>query len=496
VRRARIICTLGPSTSSQERLEELIRAGMDVARLNLSHGTHAEHETVYANVRAAAAAVGRTVGVMVDLQGPKIRLGTFADGPVTLANGDTFVVTTRDILGDSTCCGTTYDGLPEDVGVGDRILVDDGKVTLQATAVSATDVTTRVLVGGRVSNHKGLNLPGVAMGVAAMSPKDTDDLRWGLHLGADMIALSFVRRAADIDAVHEVMDAEGVHLPVVAKIEKPQALEDLDEIAEAFDVLMVARGDLGVELPLEDVPLAQKRIVEVARRKAKPVIVATQVLESMITSPRPTRAEASDAANAVLDGTDALMLSAETSVGEYPVEAVATMARIAGAIERDGLRRISHIDWDPHSKNGIITFAAAQIAERMGARFLVAFTQTGDSARRLSRYRSVVPIVACTPVEAVERQLTTSWGVETHLTPSYRHTDEMVLGVDRLLLAAGQVERGDVVVIVAGSPPGIPGSTNAVRVHVIGDAVNAVASAYTDADAPVLTEPAAADPDA
>ncbi len=467
---------------------------MDVARLNLSHGTHADHEAVFASVRAAAAATGRTVGVMVDLQGPKIRLGTFADGPVRLANGDTFTVTTRDIPGDATVCGTTYEGLPDDVAPGDLILVDDGKVTLAVTAVNATDVTTRVVVGGRVSDHKGLNLPGVAMGVAAMSEKDIDDLRWGLHLGADMIALSFVRRAADIDAVHEVMDAEGVRLPVIAKIEKPQALDNLDEIVTAFDVLMVARGDLGVELPLEDVPLAQKRIVEAARRKAKPVIVATQVLESMITSPRPTRAEASDAANAVLDGADALMLSAETSVGEYPVEAVSTMARIAEATEEHGLDRVAKIAWDPHSKGGIITFAAAQIAERIGARFLVAFTQTGDSARRLSRYRSNVPVIACTPLPEVARQLTTSWGVETRLTPPYRHTDEMVLGVDRLLLESGHVERGDVVVIVAGSPPGIPGSTNAVRVHVIGDAVSAVAPAYVDADAPVIAESVSAAP--
>lgn len=494
MRRARIVCTLGPATSSQERLEELIRAGMDVARLNLSHGTHAEHEAVFANVRAAADSVGRDVGVMVDLQGPKIRLGTFADGPVRLANGDPFVVTTRDIPGDAGICGTTYDGLPDDVSPGDLILVDDGKVTLAVTAVSATDVTTRVVVGGRVSDHKGLNLPGVAMGVAAMSEKDIDDLRWGLHLGADMIALSFVRRAADIDAVHEVMDAEGVRLPVVAKIEKPQALDNLDEIVTAFDVLMVARGDLGVELPLEDVPLAQKRIVEAARRKAKPVIVATQVLESMITSPRPTRAEASDAANAVLDGADALMLSAETSVGEYPVEAVSTMARIAEATEEHGMDRIARIAWDPHSKGGIITFAAAEIAQRIGARFLVAFTQTGDSARRLSRYRSNVPVIACTPLPMVARQLTTSWGVETRLTPPYRHTDEMVLGVDRLLLESGSVERGDVVVIVAGSPPGIPGSTNAVRVHMIGDAVSAVAPAYVDADSPVIAEPVSAAP--
>jgi pyruvate kinase len=481
VRRARIVCTLGPATSSVAALEQLITAGMDVARLNLSHGSYTDHESVYRNVRQAAQTVGRTVGILADLQGPKIRLGRFAAGPVVLVDGAPFSITTREVPGDVALCSTTYDGLPGDVAAGDRILVDDGKVALEVTSVDGTDVHTRVVVGGPVSNNKGLNLPGVIMGVPALSGKDIEDLRWALRLPADIIALSFVRRAADIDLVHQIMDEEGVHRPIIAKIEKPQALDNLEEILAVFDSMMVARGDLGVELPLEEVPLAQKRIVERSRVKARPVIVATQVLESMISAPRPTRAEASDAANAVLDGADALMLSAETSVGAYPIEAVATMARIIEHTEEHALAKISPIAWDPHTRGGIIALAAAEIAERLQARYLVAFTQTGDSARRLSRYRSPVPILAFTPVPQTRQALTLTWGVETFDAPDVRHTDEMVKNVDRLLVESGRCERGDLVVIVAGSPPGIPGSTNAVRIHRIGDAVNEVASAYATA---------------
>lgn len=481
MRRARIVCTLGPATSSVEMLEKLITAGMDVARLNMSHGSYLDHETVYNNVREAAASVGRTVGILADLQGPKIRLGRFADGPVVLLNGAEFTVTTREVPGTVDLCSTTYEGLPGDVAAGDRILVDDGKVALEVTSVDGPDVHTRVVVGGPVSNNKGLNLPGVAMSVPALSGKDIEDLRWALRLPADIIALSFVRRAEDIDLVHQVMAEEGVDRPIVAKIEKPQALDNLEEIVGAFDALMVARGDLGVELPLEEVPLAQKRIVERSRVKAKPVIVATQVLESMISAPRPTRAEASDAANAVLDGADALMLSAETSVGQYPVEAVATMARIIEHTEDNALGKIAPIAWDPHTRGGIIALAAAEIAERLQARFLVAFTQTGDSARRLSRYRSSVPVLAFTPVRQTRQALTMTWGVETFDAPDVRHTDEMVKNVDRLLVESGRCHRGDLVVIVAGSPPGIPGSTNAVRIHRIGDAVNEIAGGYASA---------------
>ncbi len=366
MRRAKIVCTLGPATSSAENLRELVTAGMDVARLNLSHGTHADHDLVYRDVRAASDAAGRAVGVLVDLQGPKIRTARFADGPVQLVKGATFTITTRDVPGDVHEVGTTYSGLPGDVHSGDRILIDDGKLALIATEVTETDVVCQVLEGGPLSNNKGINLPGVAVSVPALSEKDEDDLRWGLRIGADMIALSFVRSADDIRRVHEIMDEEGLRLPVIAKIEKPQAVENLDEIIRAFDGVMVARGDLGVEMPLEQVPLVQKRACEIARRRAKPVIVATQVLESMIENSRPTRAEASDAANAVLDGADALMLSGETSVGKHAFAAVRTMARIIENTETHGLHRIRPLGTRPNSKGGAVTAAAAEIGELLG----------------------------------------------------------------------------------------------------------------------------------
>ncbi len=478
MRRAKIVCTLGPATSTPERIRALVDAGMNVARLNLSHGSYDDHEKIYRMVREASDATGHAVGILVDLQGPKIRLGRFREGPVTVTPGDAFTITTRDVAGDVACCSTTYGGLPGDVREGDQILIDDGNVRLTATDVTATDVKTTVVVGGRLSDNKGINLPGVAVSVPAMSEKDIGDLRWALRLRADMIALSFVRWAKDADDVRRVMDEERQWLPVIAKIEKPQAIDHIDEIIAAFDGVMVARGDLGVEMPLEDVPFLQKRVVEGARRNAKPVVVATQMLESMMTSPRPTRAEASDVANAVLDGADAVMLSGETSVGDFPIETVETMARIIESTEDHGLARMAAIQWEPHTRGGIIAKAAAEVAERVGAKFLVAFSQSGDTARRLSRYRSEVPVLAFTPEAVVRSQLSLTWGIETFLGERVDHTDEMVMQVDRALLDIGRCVEGDLVVIVAGSPPGIPGSTNALRIHRMGDAINGVAPAY------------------
>lgn len=333
MRRAKIVCTLGPATDSYDQIKALVEAGMDIARLNLSHGTYAEHEERYQRVRKASDETGRSVGILADLQGPKIRLGRFREGPVLLERGDEFTITVEDHEGDRHTCGTTYKGLANDVTTGERILVDDGRVTLEVTAIDGPRVHTRVIEGGMVSDHKGLNLPGVAVSVPALSEKDIEDLRWALRTGADVIALSFVRSGRDIEDVHRVMDEEDRRLPVIAKIEKPQAVDNIDEIVAAFDGIMVARGDLGVEMPLEQVPIVQKRAVKLAKRNAKPVIVATQMLDSMIDNSRPTRAEASDVANAVIDGTDAVMLSGETSVGKYPVETVKTMSRIVEAAE-------------------------------------------------------------------------------------------------------------------------------------------------------------------
>ncbi|MDO9455323.1 pyruvate kinase [Nocardioides sp.] len=483
MRRAKIVCTLGPATSTERRIRELVYAGMDVARLNMSHGSHAVHAETYRLVREAADASGHGVGIFADLQGPKIRLATFAEGHAILNRGQRWTITTREVPGDGQVAGTTYAGLPGDVNPGDPILIDDGKVRLRVVSATDTDVETEVLVGGPVSNHKGINLPGVAVSVPAMSEKDIADLRFALHLGVDFIALSFVRDAQDAEDVRKIMREEGNLLPVIAKIEKPQAIDNLDEVIDAFDGFMVARGDLAVECPLEDVPFLQKEIVRRARINAKPVIVATQMLESMITSPSPTRAEASDVANAVLDGADAVMLSGETSVGDHPIHTVETMARIITSTEEHALNgpasgRFTTIDWDPHTGGGVIAKAAEEVADRVGAKYVVAFTQSGDSARRLSRIRSRIPVLAFTPENRVRSQLSLTWGVETFRTVSVDHTDEMVRQVDEHLLAIGRVEEGDLVVIVAGSPPGIPGSTNALRIHRMGDAINEVAPAY------------------
>ncbi|AJT40824.1 pyruvate kinase [Psychromicrobium lacuslunae] len=469
MRRAKIVATFGPAISGFEQALAVLEAGVDVARMNMSHGDYTVHNETYENVRKAAAQLAKPVAIMADLQGPKIRLGRFVDGPYALAPGDVFTITTEDVPGTKEICSTTLKSLTEDVKVGDSLLIDDGKVALRATAVDDVKVVTEVVVGGLVSNNKGINLPGVAVNVPALSEKDEADLRWALGRGVDLVALSFVRDAADIGRVHEIMDEEGRRVPVIAKIEKPQAVQNLPEIIDSFDAIMVARGDLGVELPLEEVPIVQKRAIELARRWAKPVIVATQVLESMIENPRPTRAEASDCANAVLDGADAVMLSGETSVGKYPIETVRTMARIIESTEEHGLERVPALGTDPKTRGGAITRAAVVIADQLNAKYVCAFTQSGDSARRLSRLRPIKPVVAFTPDERVWNQLSLTWGIQQIMVPMVQHTDEMTEQVDNTLLEKGLVELDDLVVIAAGSPPGQAGSTNSLKVHKVGD---------------------------
>jgi len=478
MRRAKIVATLGPATSSYDNIRAIIDAGVDVARMNLSHGSYAVHEEVYANVRKAADDAGKAVAVMVDLQGPKIRLGKFEGGPYELAVGDIFKITTEDVVGTKELSGTTFKGLPQDVSPGDFLLIDDGKVKVEVVETDGVVVTTKVVVAGFVSNNKGINLPGVAVNVPALSEKDEEDLRWGLKLGADLIALSFVRNAEDIVRVHEIMAEEGRKIPVIAKIEKPQAVDHLEDIIDAFDAIMVARGDLGVELPLEAVPIVQKRTVELARRMAKPVIVATQMLESMISSPVPTRAETSDVANAILDGADAVMLSGETSVGEYPVITVQTMARIVESTETHGLERIPPLGTKPRTQGGAITLAAAEVADFVDAKFVCVFTESGDSARRMSRLRFRIPMKAFTPDPAIRRRMALIWGIESFIVDRVTHTDAMYAQVDTVLLEQGLAQVGDKVVVISGSPPGIPGSTNDLRVHVVGDAVNAAAPVW------------------
>ena len=468
MRNAKIVCTIGPATASLENMRKLVDAGMDVARINRSHGSAEEHAAVYANVRQAAEEAGRNVAVLVDLQGPKIRLERFADGPHDLAVGDVFTITTRDVVGTKDICGTTFKGLPGDCNIGDSLLIDDGKVRLEVTAVTDTDVVTTVVVPGPVSNNKGINLPGVAVSVPALSEKDEDDLRWGLAIGADFIALSFVRSAEDYEDVARIMAEEGRVVPVIAKVEKPQAVDNLEEIVDAFDGVMVARGDLGVELPLEDVPLVQKRAIELCRANAKPVIVATQVLESMTHSPVPTRAETSDCANAILDGTDAVMLSGETSVGDFPFITVQTMARIIKNTEEKGFTRIAPFLTTPKTRGGAITHAAAEVAEVLDVKYIVTFTQSGDSALRMSRLRPEIPMIAFTPDVHTQKRLALSWGVHAELVEHVDSTDEMVLLVDTYLKESGRAVDGDYIVVVSGTPVGVPGTTNSFFVHKVG----------------------------
>ncbi|CCI83051.1 pyruvate kinase [Corynebacterium otitidis ATCC 51513] len=467
-RRTKIVCTLGPAVASQEGIDSLVSAGMDVARMNFSHGSHEEHAQNYRWVRDAAGRFRRSIGVLADLQGPKIRLGTFATGEADWRDGEVVRITTDDVEGSHDRVSTTYKKLHEDARPGDHLLIDDGKVAVVCRAVEGTDVVCEVTEGGVVSDHKGVSLPGMKISAPALSEKDREDLKFALELGVDLVALSFVRSPEDVDEVHEVMDEVGRRVPVIAKLEKPEAVDAVESIVLAFDGIMVARGDLGVEVPLEEVPVFQKRVIQIARENAKPVIVATQMLDSMITNSRPTRAEASDVANAVLDGTDAVMLSGETSVGVNPTNVVATMSRIVRQAERDGVvPPLSHI---PRTKRGIISYSARDIAERLNARAIVAFTSSGDTARRVARLHSRLPLIVFTPDDSVRAQLSVTWGVQTFPAPEVVSTDEMIGVVDSALLKAEDYQRDDIMVIVAGTPPGVPGNTNMIRVHQLGEA--------------------------
>ncbi len=462
------MCTLGPATATEDRIRELVESGMDVARLNFSHGEHADHAENYKKVRQASDHLGRAVGILADLQGPKIRLGRFLEGKTVWATGEEVRITVDDIDGTHDRVSTTYKELAQDAKAGDRLLVDDGKVGLTVTRVDGNDVVCRVTEGGPVSNNKGVSLPGMDVSVPALSEKDIEDLEFALKLGVDFIALSFVRSPSDVELVHDVMDRVGRRVPVIGKLEKPEAIDNLEAVVLAFDAVMVARGDLGVELPLEQVPIVQKRAIQMARENAKPVIVATQMLESMIENSRPTRAEASDVANAVLDGADAVMLSGETSVGRYPIETVRTMARIVHAVETESTRvpPLTHV---PRTKRGVISYAARDIGERLNAKALVAFTQSGDTVRRLARLHTPLPLLAFTPLPEVRSQLALTWGTETFIVPTVDSTDAMIHQVDVALLSMERYQKGDLVVIVAGSPPGTVGSTNLIHVHRIGE---------------------------
>ncbi len=468
-RRTKIVCTLGPAVASKEGILGLVEAGMDVARLNMSHGDHADHEANYRWVREATDETGHAVGVLADLQGPKIRLGRFVNGEEMWKDGEIVRITVDDIEGTHDRVSTTYKGLAKDAKPGDRLLIDDGKVAVVCKEVEGNDVICEVTEGGPVSNNKGVSLPGMDISVPALSEKDIADLRFALKLGVDIVALSFVRSPADVDKVHEIMDEEGRRVPVIAKLEKPEAVDALESIVLAFDAIMIARGDLGVEVPLEQVPLFQKRAIQIARENAKPVIVATQMLDSMISNLRPTRAEASDVANAVLDGADAVMLSGETSVGIDPQNVVRTMSKIVQHAEKgSSVPPLTHV---PRTKRGVVSYSARDIAERLNAKAIVAFTTSGDTAKRVARLHSQLPLLAFTPHPAVRSQLALTWGAETFLSPEVKSTDDMMEAIDEALLGMDKYEEGDMIVVIAGTPPGISGNTNMIQVHQLGLAV-------------------------
>jgi len=467
--RTKIVATVGPASNSVARIRELIAAGVDVFRLNFSHGTHAEHQKVYKRVRRLAKAVGANVCVLQDLQGPKIRTGRLrGGGPVVLERGAKTAITTRELVGDARRFSTSYRALPKDVRRGDPILLDDGLIELRVTAVRGDTVWCKVEVGGALAEHKGINLPGVLVSAPALTPKDRRDLRFGLDLGVDAVALSFVRRAADVEVAQRLIRRQGGQAPVIAKIEQPEAVDDLDAILDTAEGVMVARGDLGVEMAPEHVPVLQKRIIREANHRAKPVIVATQMLESMVRQPRPTRAEASDVANAIFDHTDAVMLSAETAVGRYPVESVRMMARIAVAAE--SVVTTPPREACPGGTRAVpaaVADAAVDAAADVGAKAIVVFTISGATARLLAQRRPACPIQAFSPVPETCRRLAMVWGVEAHPVAMADAADTLLTRAERLLLRLEAVKRGDAIVLVAGTTP-LPGATNMVKVLTVG----------------------------
>jgi pyruvate kinase len=473
VRRAKILATIGPSSREPAILEAMIAAGINAVRINMSHGTQDEHAENIARARAAARAMHRPLSVLVDLSGPKIRTGVLKNGqPVQLETNALFTITTRSVAGDVHEVSTNYAGMARDLKAGARLLLDDGAIELRVERVTETDIICRVINGGTLAERKGINLPGVQLPIPSLTDKDRRDLAWAVRQGADYIALSFVRRAEDCREAKELIHAQGGRQPLVAKIEKAEAMDHLDEVIAASDGIMVARGDLGVETSVELVPVYQKRIIEQANIAEKFVITATQMLQSMVSSPRPTRAESTDVANAVWDGTDALMLSNETAMGQYPVPAVATMARIIESAET-GRRGATHAREMLAGKQSgrfsrALCEAATFAAEEMGAKTIAIFTESGLMARRCSALRPEQRVVALTPSEDVRNELALVWGIESLLHPSSDRTEEMIRTGDRALLEAGVTQQGEVIVVMAGRLSGL-GLSSSMKLHRVGE---------------------------
>jgi pyruvate kinase len=464
MRKAKIICTLGPASDSPEVLEGLVRAGMNVARLNFSHGIYEDHRRRVATLRKVARKLGLPVAILQDIQGPKIRLGRFEGGQLLVGTGQTVTVTTRAVLGQGSVIPTPVRSLTKDVKRGDLILLDDGRVRLRVERVEDRDVTARVEVGGLLKDHKGLNLPGAAISVPTITEKDAEDLAFGQELGVDYVALSFVRTAKDIHQARQHVSK--LKTPLIAKIEKPQALDNLEAISEAADGVMVARGDLGVEMPLEQLPGIQKRMVAEVNRRGGLVIVATEMLESMVSNARPTRAEVSDVANAILDGADAVMLSGETAAGKYPVEAAATMARIVEETERSlGSTLRPSLQVGTQDLSTGVAAAAVAAAGQLGIGTIVAYTERGHTARLISEFRPQARIIGLTPNADTVNRMALYWGVQGRQVGRLQSTDAMLRQVRRLCRDEGLCEAGSAVVIVAGVPLNEPGNTNMMSVH-------------------------------
>ena len=471
MRRTKIVATLGPASESTETVRELVQAGMDVARINFSHGAHEEQSRRIQLVRQISAEENRTVAIIADLQGPKLRIGDIAAGQVTLREGAFITLTSRSVPGNEDEIHLPHPELIASLKAGDSMLLDDGVLELQVIDADGQNVNCQIIAGGVLLPHKGVSVPHAALDVPAITEKDRRDLAFALQQGIDYIAMSFVRRAGDIQQLRRLIEEQGKETPILAKIEKPEAVDNIETILEEADGVMIARGDLGVEMPPEEVPLQQKRIIQLARRVAKPVITATQMLESMIHNPRPTRAEASDVANAILDGTDAIMLSGETAIGSYPVKALQMMVRIASATE-PALPYGEHVaqaDVTPAvSITDAITQATTEIAYELGAKAIVPSTMSGYTAKMVSRHRPCTPILVVTPWTRIRRQLALVWGVQSVPVDEYRNTDEMIAIAEKAVVEIGLAEPGDAVVITAGVPMSGTGKTNMLKIHVIG----------------------------
>lgn len=469
-RRTKIVATVGPAIANPDILRAVIKAGATTLRLNFSHGTHDDHLRSIRLIRHLSYEMNQPVAILQDLQGPKIRLGKFADGPITLKNGDPFALTSQAIPGTQTSSMVTYSKLAEEVSVGATILLDDGRVEMVVEAVDPDSKTLhcRVVIGGKLSDSKGVNFPGVYLSVKALTDKDREDLQFGLTHGVDWVALSFVRNPEDVIEIKEIIANAGKNIPVIAKIEKHEAITQMEDILSLCDGVMIARGDLGVELPAEDVPILQKRLIATANHLGIPVITATQMLDSMVNSPRPTRAEVSDVANAILDGTDAVMLSNEAAVGNYPVEAVATMAKIAERIDYEkSIQHSTTVDTSETAIPDAISQAVGHIAAQLKAKAILTFTKTGSTGRNVSKFRPNIPILAVTPHVEVARQLQMVWGVQPLLVLNLPSIDETLQASLNVAQEKGLVEEGDLVVITAGTLQGVAGSTDFIKVEIV-----------------------------